>query len=210
VFQGREIGTNDLDRVGGNAGGGQPVAEPHIVCPAGKGHGEGRRLGAAQGIDRRPDPREVGVSGAGQALIQGDRLAVAVQHHGDLQLGAGSAADSGVDGEGHAEEAVRGVQLAGDQLVADIRPRRLLGDLDIEAVLLEQAELLRHNDRCAVGKGDKADADRRSGCPSGLRRQQGQGSGSGGGDQRAAEKGLTVHIHGNRFLSRKRGNEFQR
>ena len=44
------------------------------------------------------------------------------------------------------------------ELVADDRPRGFLGDRRLDAELLEVAELVRHDDRRAVGERDHAEA----------------------------------------------------
>src|SRR4029453_9135349 len=45
--------------------------------------------------------------------------------------------------------------------IVDYLPRCFLGDRRLDPVLLEQPELVRHDDRGAVGQGDDADADLR-------------------------------------------------
>src|SRR6266404_7272948 len=52
-----------------------------------------------------------------------------------------------------------GLVLTEREAVADDGPRRLLGDRRLDAVLLEQAQLVRHDDRRAVGERDDANAD---------------------------------------------------
>jgi hypothetical protein len=133
---------DDLDLGPVDLGGMKPIAQPHVVCTAWKGHGE-RRLFALQG---RLGSGQVAVADVGEVLLQGDRLAVVVQHHGDLEGGASRPADAGGHREGHAEQAVGAVDLAVHQVVPGGRPAGLFLDGHVEVALGEVAEFLGHHE----------------------------------------------------------------
>ena len=58
----------------------------------------------------------------------------------------------------HADEHVRGLDVAAGKRVANGRPVRAFGDRGVDAVLFEEAFLVRDDDRRAIGQRDHAEA----------------------------------------------------
>ena len=136
--------------------------QPDVVRAAGEGHREGRLLRLAHLVDRLLERGEVGVAHLPAERLRRERgrLAVVVEDHRDPQRIAAQLAHLRGRGEGHPEQAVRAVQLAGRELVAHDGPRRLLLDDHVHAVLRVEPELVRHHDARAVGQRDEAELDR--------------------------------------------------
>ncbi len=95
-----------------------------------------------------------------QALGQCQRVAVYLQGHGVDHRHA-DAVDAERQRERQGSQDVRGVELAQRQLVANVGPRDLAADLDLEALALVGAQLLGQHDRCAVDDRDEPDFDPR-------------------------------------------------
>ena len=93
-----------------------------------------------------------------ERLVQGDRLPVPVQVHRDDHGLHGRALQSHGRRVGNAEEDVRRLVLPEGEPVANDRPRGFLRDGGLDAVLLEEPELVRHHDGRAIGEGDDAEA----------------------------------------------------
>ncbi len=85
-----------------------------------------------------------------------DRLAVDVLHRRH-RVGDRVRADAKRDRERHRREHVRRVVFLVQRLVADDRPAGRLDDLNVQPVLLIEAERMRHDDRRGAGDRDEAD-----------------------------------------------------
>ncbi|MNM95272.1 hypothetical protein D3C81_1077060 [compost metagenome] len=99
----------------------------------------------------------VGHAFALQGRGQVDGLGVLVQPHEHRHITGRYAANAKMHGVDQAIQAVRGVQFAADQLVAQPRPRALALEVEGKAVLLGEALGGRDHHRGAVGQGHVAD-----------------------------------------------------
>ena len=145
--------------VGIDAAGAEPVAHPHRVRAGRVRHRERHRGALGLGLEgerlellRRLDAL------LEERLVQRDGLAVPVEVHGNDHRLHRRALEAHGRRVGHPEQHVGGLVLAERQPVANDRPRRFLRDRRLDAVLLEEAELVRHDDRRAIGERDDAEA----------------------------------------------------
>ncbi|MNM79336.1 hypothetical protein D3C81_912630 [compost metagenome] len=134
---------------------GQPVIQPHGVGAGGEGLGEGEAC--AMLVHQARQCFRVGhaftLQGRGQ--VYGLGVLVKPHEHGH---GAGRyTADAQVHGVHQAIQAVRGIQLAADQLVAQPGPGALALEVEGKAVLLGEALGGGDYHRGAVGQGHVAD-----------------------------------------------------
>jgi hypothetical protein len=125
--------------------------------------------GPASGLPRYPLAQRRGhARGAGVALTaerfpqrprQRDRVAVQAERQAGQQVGAHAA---GAEPGHHRQrrQQVRGVELAHHQLVAQIRPRHLARERDLEPVTREQPGFTRHHQRRAVAEAHEAQRQR--------------------------------------------------
>ncbi len=93
-----------------------------------------------------------------QFLVQGDGLPVPVEVEGNDHRLHRRPCRPMVEAYGHTEQHVGRLVLAQRETVADHRPRGFLRDRRLDPVLLEEPELVRHDDGRAVGERDDADA----------------------------------------------------
>ncbi|MNH01414.1 hypothetical protein D3C79_606340 [compost metagenome] len=134
---------------------GQPVIQPHGVGAGGEGLGE--RQACAMLVHQARQCLRVGHALALQGRGQVDSLGVLVQAHEHCHVAGGYAANAQVHGVDQAIQAMRGVQLAADQLVAQPGPRALALEVEGKAVLLGEALGGGDYHRGAVGQGHVAD-----------------------------------------------------
>ncbi len=143
-----------------NAARREPVAGPHRVGAGREGHRERHRGPCSL---RLVHQRLDGGGGARprllQLVVERDRLAVAVEQPGNHHRLHRRSRQPHRRRERHAEEHVGRVILAERELVPDHRPRRFFRDDRGDAEFLEEAELVRHDDRRAIGERDDAKTD---------------------------------------------------
>jgi hypothetical protein len=163
---GDHLGRRDGDEidilVGIDAGGRQPVADPHVMGAAREGHRHVDLVAArlALGDDGfHLGGVEIGLGGE-ISLFDRDRLAVDVQARKDVHRHL--AGDAERQQIGHWREDMRAVDAATaraeHEIVAGRAPARLLGDGDIgHAIFGEQPHFLRHDQRRGIGEGDEAE-----------------------------------------------------
>ena len=158
--------------VGMDAAARQPVAHPHRVRAGRKRHRERQRIAGGFGaIGQRLHVFWALHARLLQLVVQRDRLPVAIQQPGNHHRLHRRSRQPHRRGERHADQHVRALVLAEIHLVADDRPRRFLRDDRVDAEFLEVPELVRDDDRRAVGERDHAEAHRRSFRASRLRRR---------------------------------------
>ncbi|MNR11447.1 hypothetical protein D3C85_1277460 [compost metagenome] len=134
---------------------GQPVIQPHGVGAGGEGLGEGEAC--AMLVHQARQCFRVGHAFALQGRGQVYGLGVLVQPHEHGHRAGRYTADAQVHGVHQAIQAVRGIQLAADQLVAQPGPGALALEVEGKAVLLGEALGGGDHHRGAVGQGHVAD-----------------------------------------------------
>lgn len=134
---------------------GQPVIQPHGVGAGGEGLGEGQAC--AMLVHQARQCFRVGHAFALQGRGEVDGLRVLVQPHEHGHVTGRYATDAQVHGIDQAIQAVRGIQLAADQLVAQPGPGALALEVEGKAVLLGEALGGGDHHRGAVGQGHIAD-----------------------------------------------------
>ncbi|MNP19530.1 hypothetical protein D3C76_1120660 [compost metagenome] len=136
--------------------GGEPVVQPHGVGAGGKRLGEGQACTAmAHVLDQCLG---TGHANAFQGFGEVDRLAVLAQPHENGHLGAG-AAYAQLDAVDLPVEGLRGVQLAGEQLVAQGGPGGLTLQVQGQAIGLGEALGGGDYQGSRVGQGHEAQVE---------------------------------------------------
>lgn len=98
----------------------QPVIQPHCVSAGGEGLGEGQFCAALVHV---PIQRfRTGHTEGLQAVRKVEALPVLVQAHQHRHVGRSDTADAQVHRVNQAVQAVRGIEFAADQVVAQVRP----------------------------------------------------------------------------------------
>ncbi len=133
----------------------QPVVQPERVGTGGKGLRQGQACTILA-----PMPEQclrTGHASLLQRFGKIDRLAVLAQSHEHRHLACRAAAEAELDAVDQPVQALRGIQLAAEQLVAQGGPGRLAPEIEREAVGLGEALGGGHDQRGRIGQRHETD-----------------------------------------------------
>ena len=142
-----------------NALAGQPVIQPHGVGAGGEGLGEGQFC--ARLVRALRQCAASAHTGGLQGGRQVDALAILVQAHQHGHIGGWCTAKTQLHAIDQAVEAMRCIEFAAQQFVAQRGPGSLALEVEGQPMLLGEALGGGDDDRCGVCEGHKADVQHR-------------------------------------------------